>query len=230
MEPRRVATGLLLLGPLVLVACGGDDPQPTVARDEAPSDASGAEESTGGVAAPGSGFGLGSSAGDGDSAGSGGGGGTRAAAPPSDDRDRSGGSEATSTTTVASSGGTDDLPEPPSTPIETPAEEKGAADFFKDADQLDRDAANPKYAEFRELCGRNTDLLVRLARARKAMRDGGPREEEAYLAVDGQYAEFTEQMGNYMAQRRWNDRDREVMGLLLTRSNEEALNRVRTGS
>ena len=228
MELRRFAAGIVLLSPLALVACGGEDSPSAEGPPAVEGDAATAsDEPSNTVAAPGSGFGLGSSAGGG---GNGGGGGesSRREAPRASGG--TGGTGGTSTATTSSGGTAGALPEPPASAIEVPQAAKDPETFFKNVDDLDRDASDPKYAEFRELCARNTDLLVRLARARKAMRDGGVREEEAYLAIDGQYAEFTEQMGNYMAQRRWNDRDREVMGLLMTRSNEEALNRVRTGS
>lgn len=225
MEPRRIAAGLLLVGPFLLAGCGGDDPQPVAGGEPAPAETVVADEPSGGVAAPGSGFGLGSSAG-GDE---GGGSGERTSGRNEPSR-RSETPQGSSSTASATESRDEPLPDPPATAIELPPAATEPDSYFDDVADLDRDASDPKYAEFRELCTRNTDLLVRLARARKAMRDGGVREEEAYLAVDGQYAEFTEQMGNYMAQRRWNDRDREVMGLLLTRSNEEALNRVRSGS
>ena len=228
MELRRFAAGIVLLSPLALAACGGEDSRSAEGPPAVEGDAATAsDEPSNTVAAPGSGFGLGSSAGGGDNGG-GGGESSRREAPRASGG--TGGTGGTSTATTSSGGTAGALPEPPASAIEVPQAAKDPETFFKNVDDLDRDASDPKYAEFRELCARNTDLLVRLARARKAMRDGGVREEEAYLAIDGQYAEFTEQMGNYMAQRRWNDRDREVMGLLMTRSNEEALNRVRTGS
>ncbi|MHC4833702.1 MAG: hypothetical protein ACYTFH_07420 [Planctomycetota bacterium] len=228
MELRRFAAGIVLLSPLALVACGGEDSRSAEGPPAVEGDAATAsDEPSNTVAAPGSGFGLGSSAGGGGNGGTGGESSRREAPRASGG---TGGTGGTSTATTSSGGTAGALPEPPASAIEVPQAAKDPETFFKNVDDLDRDASDPKYAEFRELCARNTDLLVRLARARKAMRDGGVREEEAYLAIDGQYAEFTEQMGNYMAQRRWNDRDREVMGLLMTRSNEEALNRVRTGS
>lgn len=231
MKLRRFAAGIVLLSPLALVACGGEDSRSAEGPPAVEGDAATAsDEPSNTVAAPGSGFGLGSSAGGGDNGGGGGESWRREAPRASGGTSGTGGTGGTSTATTSSGGTAGALPEPPASAIEVPQAAKDPETFFKNVDDLDRDASDPKYAEFRELCARNTDLLVRLARARKAMRDGGVREEEAYLAIDGQYAEFTEQMGNYMAQRRWNDRDREVMGLLMTRSNEEALNRVRTGS
>lgn len=228
MDPRTTAPALLAFASIALSGCG-DDPQVSTNRPPGPVETVVEADRSAPIAAPGSGFGIGSGSGGGDggapaSSNGGSGRGSGADAPAS-----SGGGRG-ATTSTASTNAAESLPEPPATAIEAPPPDKDPESFFKDVKSLDRDAGDTRFTEFRELCARNTDLLVRLARARKAMRSGGVAAEKAYLAADGEYAEFTERLGDYMAQRRWSDRDREVMGLLLTRSNEEALNRVRTGS
>jgi len=202
-----------------------------MAPADATANATASDEPSNPVAAPGSGFGLGSSA-DGPAGGGSSGDVGRSADRPATNRTSGGstGATTTSTTTSTSSRAESDLPDPPAVAIEVPAIEDDTESIFGEVGDLDREASTSKFAEFRELCDRNTELLVRLARARKAMLDGGEREQRDYLAVDARYAELGERMGEYMAQSRWSDRDREVMGLMLSRSNDAALRRVRTGS
>lgn len=225
MDPRTTAPALLAFASIALSGCG-DDPQVSTNRPPGPVETVVEADRSAPIAAPGSGFGLGSGSGGGAPASSDGGSGRGSAAAGT----ASSGGDRETIASTASTTATESLPEPPATSIEAPPPDKDPESFFKDVESLDRDAGDTRFTEFRELCARNTDLLVRVARARRAMRNGGVAAEKAYLAADGEYAEFTERLGDYMAQRRWNDRDREVMGLLLTRSNEEALNRVREGS
>jgi hypothetical protein len=221
----RASGAACLLGSIVgLSGCGGGDAPPPVIEEEVLVEET-VEEMPTGVAAPGSRMALGSS-------GSGGG----AFDGSSDDSGfEDGGADAvveTSRPEPPPRGGSSSasLPEPPKTAIPVVEPKDGIEAVYEDPKGLERGGSDPRFAEFRKLCEQNTEMMVRLARARQAMKSGGSSEQEAYLKIDGQYAQFSERLNDYMAQRRWSEQDREVMGYLLSVSTEEALRRVRAGS
>lgn len=220
----RASGAACLLGSiLVLTGCGGSDAPPPVIEEETLVEET-IEEAPTGLAAPGSRMGLGSSSGGGSDDGSSDDGGY--------DQESDDGVVAETRPEPPPRGGTSNapLPEPPKTAIPVAEPKDGVEEVYQDPNSLERSGSDPKYAEFRKLCEQNTELMVKLARARQAMRRGGDAEQEAYLRIDGQYAQFSERLNDYMAQRRWSDQDREVMGYLLSVSTEEALRRVRAGS
>lgn len=226
----RASRAACLLGSiLVLSACGGSDTSPPVIEEEVLVEET-IEESPTGLAAPGSRMGLGSSAG----GGTGGGSNAGSYDGSSDDGDYGddGGSVAESRPEPPPRGGASNasLPEPPKTAIPVAEPKDGVEEIYQDANSLERSGSDPKFAEFRKLCEQNTELMTKLARARMAMKKGGSAEQDAYLRIDGQYAQFAERLNDYMAQRRWSDQDRETMGYLLSVSTEEAVRRVRAGS
>jgi hypothetical protein len=227
----RASGAACLLGSIVVLSgCGdGSEAPPPVIEEETLVEET-VEEAPTGLAAPGSRMGLGSSAG-----GSSNGGGGAFDGSSDDSSFEDGGADAvveTSNPEPPPRGGASDasLPEPPKTAIPVAEPKDGIEAVYEDPKGLERGGSDPRFAEFRKLCEQNTEIMVRLARARQAMKKGGPSEQEAYLKIDGQYAQFSERLNDYMAQRRWSDQDREVMGYLLSVSNEEALRRVRAGS
>lgn len=220
----RLAASIACLIPLSLAGCGGDEPTGTFVDEDIVVEES-VEAPSGVIAAPGSRMGLGASgdaSGDfdsGDFANDNGGGNAAASAATSEPATpRDAAREAP------------EAPEPPAVPIAVPQPKDPIEAAFSDTKSLERSGADPRYSEFRELCDRNTEMLVKLARARKAMKSGGANETTAYLKIDEQYAEFSERLNDYMAQRRWSEQDREVMGYLLSVSTEDAMRRVREGS
>lgn len=227
----RASRAACMLGSiLVLSACGGSDAPPPVIEEEVLVEET-VEEAPTGLAAPGSRMGLGSSTGGGSNSGG-------SYDGSSDDGAYDGGSDDGGGSVVESRpeppprGGASDAapPEPPKTAIPVAEPKDGVEEVYQDANSLERSGSDPKYAEFRKLCEQNTELMTKLARARMAMKKGGSAEQDAYLRIDGQYAQFAERLNDYMAQRRWSDQDREVMGYLLSVSTEEAVRRVRAGS
>lgn len=226
----RASCAACLLGSIhFLSACGGSDAPPPVIEEEVLVEES-VEEAPTGLAAPGSRMGLGSSASGGSSSGGSYDGSSDDGAY--DGGDGSSGSVAESRPEPPPRGGesTASLPEPPKTAIPVAEPKDGVEEIYQDATSLERSGSDPKFAEFRKLCEQNTELMTKLARARMAMKKGGSAEQDAYLRIDGQYAQFAERLNDYMAQRRWSDQDRETMGYLLSVSTEEAVRRVRAGS
>lgn len=227
----RASGAACLLGSVLGIAgCGGgDDAPPPVIEEEVLVEET-VEEAPTGLAAPGSRMGLGSSAGGGSNSGGG------AFDGSSDDSGFEDGGVETAVESARpeppARGGSSSasLPEPPKTAIPVAEPKDGIEAVYEDPKGLERGGSDPRFAEFRKLCEQNTEMMVRLARARQAMKKGGPSEQEAYLKIDGQYAQFSERLNDFMAQRRWSDQDREVMGYLLSVSTEEALRRVRAGS
>jgi hypothetical protein len=104
------------------------------------------------------------------------------------------------------------------------------ADVYGDAGGLARDAQDPRFGEFRGLTAQNTTLLVDVARARSAMREGRSGADQAYRDADARLAALSDRINQYMAQPRWTERDREILGYLYSLSNEEAIRQVRSGS
>lgn len=209
---------------IVLAGCGGDEPTrptppPAAPMEESSGDAA-SDAPSQGLAAPGSRMGLGAG---GDSA------------PADDASGGEGGGDAASVETepAARPSGAAPIPStpaPPGAPIAVPPPKDTVDQVYSNAKDLERDAAAAKFSEFRNLASQNTEMMVKVARARAAMKTGGAAEQEAYVKINLQYAEFSERLNDYMAQRRWSDRDREAMGYLLSRSTEEAMRRVQSGS
>lgn len=213
---------------IVLAGCGGDEPTrptpPPAAPMEESSGESASDAPSQGLAAPGSRMGLGaggdSAPADDASGGEGGGdGGGDAASVETEPAARTSGAAPIPST-----------PAPPGAPIAVPPPKDTVDQVYSNAKDLERDAAAAKFSEFRNLASQNTEMMVKVARARAAMKTGGAAEQEAYVKINLQYAEFSERLNDYMAQRRWSDRDREAMGYLLSRSTEEAMRRVQSGS
>lgn len=227
--PAAASIAAPLLGLAIVLStsgCGGEEPtRPTPPAAEVAAEAPAGDESDApsqGLAAPGSRMGLGAG---GESApmtdaGGGGDGGESGATS---------GEEPTAPRPAASAP-IPNTPAEPGAPIAVPPPKDTVDQVYSNAKDLERDAAAAKFSEFRNLASQNTEMMVKVARARAAMKTGGAAEQEAYVKINLQYAEFSERLNDYMAQKRWSDRDREAMGYLLSRSTEEAMQRVQSGS
>lgn len=122
-------------------------------------------------------------------------------------------------------------PPPPRANTSLPQPKEGVEQAYGEAaPSLARDSQDTRFTEFRGVMERNSSMMVEVARARDAMRRGVAGAEAAYLDLNRRYAELSDAIAAYMAQPRWNARDREVMGYLYSLSNEEAVRRVRSGS
>jgi len=210
-----------------LFGCGGEEPtRPTPPPAEVAAEAPEGDQSDApsqGLAAPGSrmGLGAGGEAAPMTDAGGGEGDGGSIEAP---------GGEVPAPPRPAAGAPIPNTPAEPGAPIAVPPPKDTVDQVYSNAKDLERDAAAAKFSEFRNLASQNTEMMVKVARARAAMKTGGAAEQEAYVKINLQYAEFSERLNDYMAQRRWSDRDREAMGYLLSRSTEEAMRRVQSGS
>jgi len=205
----------LLSTALVLPGCGNDASPPAAAAPPAAPLAASAEEvdtmPTGQPMAPGRGMGLGA--------------GSAAEAPTQ----RPAGSAGSDPPVAAPA-----APAVPAGPIRgaaaLPEPKLPAAEVYGDASGLARDAQDPRFGEFRGLTAQNTTLLVDVARARSAMRERRAGADEAYREADARFAALSDRINQYMAQPRWTQRDREIMGYLYSLSNEEAIRQVRSSS
>ncbi len=117
----------------------------------------------------------------------------------------------------------------PMPPAPTPKESVEQV-YGEQASSLSRESQDGRFGDFRELMARNSSMMVEVAKARAAMRRNEAGAEAEYLELNTAYAKLADAIAAYMAESRWNARDREVMGYLYSRSNEEAVRRLQGGS
>lgn len=208
---------------LLASGCGGGGDEPAAPSAASPPPAAAPRNPGAGsqVAAPGSDLGL---ATDGSGGGSGRDGGDGLARPDGG----MGGRDADEPARESAPAWT---PPPPRANTSLPQPKEGVEQAYGEAaPSLARDSQDTRFTEFRGVMERNSSMMVEVARARDAMRRGVAGAEAAYLDLNRRYAELSDAIAAYMAQPRWNARDREVMGYLYSLSNEEAVRRLRSGS
>lgn len=144
--------------------------------------------------------------------------------------DRSGGGDASPSAAAPPRSSSSSASSRPAPSLPAPPQETVEQVYGESASSLSRESQDGRFGDFREMMARNSAMMVEVAKSRAAMRRGDAGADAEYLELNASYAKFSDAIAAYMAQPRWNARDREVMGYLYSRSNEEAVRRLQGGS